>query len=419
MSRLYLPDRYTRVEQKLLYAMDDLTGWQTPTNGAMEVDTSVQFNGHATTKWTVNSGATASNFNKTSVHNLYGIQNVGFHVFVPSTNTLTTSTSIIMFLNDGVALRNIKSLKFWIDVATPNIPDETAGQWFYVGADINEIGTPLSSTTITQLRLQVTRGANSNPFTCYVSDLIWNWRCQPQFIPIFDDSTAGQYSVAFDEWKSTGNYNIKSNIAYIDGGSRQISDAELQEIDADGWRILNHTQEISATLAELSQEDQIATISGCKSTLESIGLASGAKHLVYPGGIKNQEIVQSTITSGCISCVAAAESGSVNFYENSPLGSYRYAYSIARTTMDDGVSGDSEGVITNRLAAIDNAIKYGYTIVGMFHSCVESSPTGNQTSRASLQALGAAIRRRIDLGLIANPNYVDWFDNFDGKRIQS
>lgn len=104
---------------------------------------------------------------------------------------------------------------------------------------------------------------------------------------MFDDAQADIYDgVAYAAGKGIVGtiYAISDE---IDTGGN-LTTVQLQAIDGWGWAIGNHTQ-TSTLLDTLSEAEQEATLSGCKTVLDGKGLAFASSHVAYPGGAYNAD----------------------------------------------------------------------------------------------------------------------------------
>jgi peptidoglycan/xylan/chitin deacetylase (PgdA/CDA1 family) len=104
----------------------------------------------------------------------------------------------------------------------------------------------------------------------------------------FDDQYSSQYSVAYDYMQPRGipgtMYVCTNN---VNTGPAYCTDANLLEMEANGWVIGNHSMS-HPLLANLSLEDQQAEIGGAIAALTGWGLSeTNAKHFAYPTGNYN------------------------------------------------------------------------------------------------------------------------------------
>lgn len=103
-----------------------------------------------------------------------------------------------------------------------------------------------------------------------------------------DDGLTSLYSEAFDYMNSKGlkgtSYVYTSSIG--DGGF--VTWAQLQEMDAAGWDIANHSS-THANFTSLTQGEIETELSTAESALDTQGLTRASNHVAYPFGARDAD----------------------------------------------------------------------------------------------------------------------------------
>jgi peptidoglycan/xylan/chitin deacetylase (PgdA/CDA1 family) len=116
----------------------------------------------------------------------------------------------------------------------------------------------------------------------------------------FDDGYLSTYTDVYPYMKSKGIpgtiYVIRSWVDYNEVG---LTSSQLQEMDANGWSIANHSfdhPELN-TLSEAEQEEELLS---CKLFLDGIGLTRASAHVAYPFGVWNTDTLTAMINTGML-----------------------------------------------------------------------------------------------------------------------
>jgi peptidoglycan/xylan/chitin deacetylase (PgdA/CDA1 family) len=123
----------------------------------------------------------------------------------------------------------------------------------------------------------------------------------------FDDGTLNHYQIAFPYLRSkglAGNFNITRDWIIqghtgSPGNYPTMTEANMQEMDAGGMYIGNHTRD-HTSLPTLNLAQQEAELADCKNYLDGLGLTKGSKYLAYPGGAYNNDTLTAMDNTGML-----------------------------------------------------------------------------------------------------------------------
>jgi len=103
------------------------------------------------------------------------------------------------------------------------------------------------------------------------------------------------------------------------GLAGMMSASQLQEMDAAGWDLANHTMS-HPSLITLTLEQQEAELAGAKAALEGWGLTRAAAHVAYPNGHYDATTLQAMENTGMLTGrgvggVSQTTMDAINWYE--------------------------------------------------------------------------------------------------------
>lgn len=145
-----------------------------------------------------------------------------------------------------------------------------------------QTGSGTFNSSIVRLYFYVNAAAGGDTDISF-DNLRWHWVRKPFLMLHFDDGSNLQYTNCFTYMKPRklrGSLNMITNNI---GGGGSITAAQLQEMDAAGWAICNHTDD-HTTLTGLSEAVQEGHIGGGITALNAIGLTKASNLLAYPAG---------------------------------------------------------------------------------------------------------------------------------------
>jgi peptidoglycan/xylan/chitin deacetylase (PgdA/CDA1 family) len=239
-------------------------------------------------------------------------------------------------------------------------------------SDWQDIGSEDWANTMTKMR--VTAIAMSGK-TCNVSvdSMLTGVVGYPCVMLNFDDCLTSLYATVYPYLKArnmrASAFCISDNI----GTAGYVTQAQLQEIAADGNIMIGNHTKAHPYLTSLSEGDQETQIGTCKTYLEGLGITTG-KHLAQPYGDWNED----TLTA----C------------RNLGIASGRTVQSVAYPVANDDqmllissypvINTDS---LTTIKGWVDKAITYNTPINLQFHDIVEVPSTTYQWATADFKAL--------------------------------
>jgi hypothetical protein len=145
-----------------------------------------------------------------------------------------------------------------------------------------------------------------------------------------------------------------------------------------------------------------ADMETARDILIGLGQADGALHMAYPGGGYNDDVVTAAVNAGMLtarSTQAELISTSTSLYQ--PLG-------LFGTSFDSG-----ERTPAQVLAFVDDAKKYGKSIVIFGHGVVAAGPSSTEITIANLTILLDGLVTRRDNNQIELVNQVGWYNGLD------
>jgi peptidoglycan/xylan/chitin deacetylase (PgdA/CDA1 family) len=157
--------------------------------------------------------------------------------------------------------------------------------WTFIPADFIPTGTPSWSSPIIRLQMRISPGA-SNVATYTLALLTIEYQQpQPVVLFVFDDCHQSIYKLAYPYMRARGIRGTVFHVHTLADTLPYMSTSWLQELDAAGWDIGNHTEDhtnwftSSLTTAQMQTE-----VTSCQTWLNSLGLTRASAHVAYPAG---------------------------------------------------------------------------------------------------------------------------------------
>jgi peptidoglycan/xylan/chitin deacetylase (PgdA/CDA1 family) len=178
----------------------------------------------------------------------------------------------------------------------------------------------------------------------------------------FDDGLESHSTKAYEYMRTIDAHATTYIITSRIGKPGYLDIAQLQEMNANGWSIANHTSIHKDPLTSFTQSEVETQLTDARDALNSLGLTRASAHVAYPWGIYNQTVLDAMETTGMLTGRAVwTGDGNSNF----------------RIYCADAGHGD-----TNRLAIVkgwvDDAVAKKSTLCLVFHNIVDSDPIGQQ-----------------------------------------
>lgn len=237
------------------------------------------------------------------------------------------------------------------------------------------IQLPSNSTYLLAIYGQITQPANINNTITEISQDVYNPygpdNTVPKCLIVFDDGNVAQYSIAFKYMQTKGILGTDYVIGYNLGQSGVETLADIQEMNAAGWIIGNHTYD-HLILPELTDQEINSEISEEIDFLIDNGLPNGAHDLAYPGGYSDQDVYNIMKALGIQTGRTTVGSSISNL---NALDLYQIpAYTIINTTSVTSVEG-----------YVNDAMTSDSTVVILFHDLVSSNAAEYQYLTSDFQ----------------------------------
>lgn len=266
-------------------------------------------------------------------------------------------------------------------------------------------GSPSWTATMTRMRLQC-EGAAAVTTTYYIDQNYTGFYARPQVVFTFDDNeatifTVGQPILDAKGWKAT----LFSQGQRIDANGYGTL-AQHQAWRAAGHEIYSHTQ-THVNLTAVPPTQAAAEIAAGQATIVRLGIASpGPLCFAYPFGNFN-DTVKAILRAGGYVCARAVGGNSYTPYLS--IKGYEFdELQVEATELNNSVT------LAQALAEVDQAIKYGGTVVFLIHAFVASSPGASSWVTSDFQALCSYIQARESL-VTVRP-FGSWFAGHAGAR---
>lgn len=253
--------------------------------------------------------------------------------------------------------------------------------------------------TTSRLMLRVSLGVNKSA-TFYIGDVIYGYYTKPQIMVWAADNGAGAYDTMFPYMQArniSGSYMPTTDYLPSPTGS-QITVAELQEMQANGWTIVPH-QTIGTALTSMTEAEIRAEIEEVFAVHQSYGFTY--RDMYYPAGGASNELADAVMASYGIRY--ANNSNTTNGQKSKPLyGGMINPLNLWSYTADGKTAGE---VAT----AINHAVTYGGYLGILWH---DGSGADEATFKASMDYL----YRLREANIIDLVSYQTFFTRFANPR---
>lgn len=119
-------------------------------------------------------------------------------------------------------------------------------------------------------------------------------------ILIFDDARTSVYTEAFAYMQPLGLVGTVYVVSSWVGTEGYCTWEQLQEMDAAGWSIANHTA-THVELSTLTEQEIVTELTTCKAALDAHGLTKASAHVAYPyGGTVNDTMRNAMLAAGML-----------------------------------------------------------------------------------------------------------------------
>lgn len=195
---------------------------------------------------------------------------------------------------------------------------------------------------------------------------------QPAVCIQFDDALTSHYTEAFAYMNPLG---MKASCYIIPPPYRQLTEAQMVEMDAAGWDMCNHTTS-PAQLDTLTLEEQETALTGGKTYLDGIGLSRCSSHVTYPSGAYNADTLTAMANLGMLTGKTELKEGREKMY-------YHAANPLLWTVFSHNAS-YTDAYYIDYLQAAQASNQVAMIV---FHAIVASGASGNQSNRANFRAI--------------------------------
>lgn len=340
-----LPQNLLLSAGTILEDFEAATDWTAVGGSAANNTTAGQFRtGLQSVKLTGNAGVTAK-IVKTVNLDMSGDWNIlRLSCYVHDLNALYNG-NIMLYLGNDSGLTN--AFRVWM---FQNTFKRVGWHTFAMHkSQFNRVGEGSWSNPIVRIVVQFVSAAGQTPAISFDS-LYWGVKSTPAIMLHFDDATTTQYNDYCSYMKSI---NIRGTLWAISshvGQAGYMTPAQLQELDAAGWSIGNHT-DTDTDLSTLTEEQQEAAISTCKAYLDGIGLTKASSYLCYPSGGYNED----TFTAMDAQNILLGRGLTITYGDGEP----RFVMPFDNSYL---LPSNSSTLFTLAQAKtqVDNAIAYGY-----------------------------------------------------------
>jgi hypothetical protein len=204
----------------------------------------------------------------------------------------------------------------------------------------------------------------------------------------FDDARPSAYTKAFAYMQPRRMYGVCAIITEGIGTAGFLTVAQLQEMNAAGWDMCNHTTDALGApyLTAYNAVEQEAYIGNAMTALAGWGVGEARKHLIFPGGEYNADTLTAMAATGTLTGTTYR----MNWDKNNTM----QRINVLSTA---GLEGGWHALDTRPITAattlaaakgyVDRCKRYGYLEILGFHDIVDTGATGDSWSTANLHAL--------------------------------
>jgi len=277
--------------------------------------------------------------------------------------------------------------------------------WNYFQLHRGEATNTLSpSWANAQVRFRIsitTSSSTSNDVVAYLQGVWAGAKAAPQYVWVFDDCYAAHYTDAFPYMQARG---IKGTIALISNTidqSLRLTRAQLDEMYAAGWDIINHTTD-HTPLGSLGTVGEVkAKLEPTMAIMQQYGWTRGLYHMATPSGSTSDIVRQACQELGFITVRSAT--GKVQ----------QTVFGLAEGDRYDvwSQSLDNPNTVSNFQAFIANAHKRCGTMLSHTHDIVGTPTSGSILLSDMKQMLDIIYRTGIP-----NRTYTEWYNGLTNPR---
>lgn len=358
-----LPEKLIVAPDKYMEEMDATKGWTLLNGVSLELNSAEVHSGSGSIKLTSGVGVNAQ-MEKVVDWNFSSDQGESFRIWIfPHSDPAITIGSIMVYLykNDGyteyayisysgeLLLSQNKWTMLWKD------PKIGSGWHLYGGYDMS---------VVHKIKiLQITKSGQSS--ICSY-DLISEGQARKSTLMIsFDDNNLSQYTLAYPLIKAKGMVASCYIISDCINASDKLTSTQMQELYATGWDICNHSKTHSHLDSMTQQQVEEDELEACKMALDYLGLTRASKHVAYPYGEYDGNIIAAMDHWGAKS--GRIVTSAYNLYEQG-------VYNLGFPFKINAIVIRNTTKLADAKSYIDLALTLNVSVTLLFHNFVEANP---------------------------------------------
>lgn len=197
------------------------------------------------------------------------------------------------------------------------------------------------------------------------------WNTSPKVVITFDDGWLSVYNYAYQYMKTKGIKGTSYLVPTFIDTAGYMTQAQIDEMYADGWCNANHTY-THPNMSTYTYAQAYSEIGQTKDWLRSKGYLSGLRHIAFPNGAYNTEVLRACSDLGLTTARKVGNVLSSDFSLTDSL------HLIAPITCGLGGASPNFAAVKTQ---IDNAIAQGKVCIMMFHRIVNvAGENGSSTT---------------------------------------
>lgn len=390
MSRLALPQNYTKSEGTSIEDFDTLAEWTLISLGTKELDTINFKSSNASIKLTTASGGITFVYKSISLDMSEKSKKISLWFYVYDADSVA---QIIIGFSSGP----VYSAKNFV-LGTTQV--HTGWNKFSIGrADWVNTGGDSWSNLMTQLRVTVKAKPGQIALVSFDSVLV-DEETLPRCLLTFDDGYDDVYNEAFAYMQPRG---LKGTSyvpgSLIEGGTGFMTKAQLAEMYASGWAIGNHTYN-HVDMSVYTQAQAYAELKTNRDWLIANGYTRAADHVCYPVGGYNADVLLAMAQVG-------AKTGRTTKSNYQYTADHLYELTIKEIS--------NNTTLEAAKSVVNSAISRQATVVLMLHKLVENPAVSTEWSISNFRGLvDFLVARKIKVVTID-----EWYEGLTNPRYQS
>ena len=360
---------FTQLPQKLIVTPDIYTeefdstaGWTAGGGGAIVAINNTEIHsGTSSIKMTTASGDLVQ-ISKSVVWDLSADSGYSLKLWIyPHSVPVDTINSISLWLAKDAGWTD-----YFVIYIDPTLPPLIQNQWCLLTLTIPSwsvgAGNPnFNNIGIFRIRMSAKAGQIAEASFDFVTE---GRVLKKSALIMFDDGGITNYTKAYPLLKAKDMVATAYVVADWVGTGLNMNVAQLQELNANKWDIANHSKDhtVFTTLSQLQIE---ASINGCKTFLDGIGLTRAGLHVAYPGGLFDADTLAAMAAVG-------AKTGRKLSNRVTYIQDIGWPYEVECLSMSPTTSS------ADIIGFIDSATRANMLPIFLFHKLVDAAPGANE-----------------------------------------